>query len=367
MRNKKKNKIFLLLLLLLGITIGFAALATTLKINGNASITKNTWNIYWDNIGNEQGVTPSTATAISADENNVPLSLVTWTVTFDKPGDFYEFQVDAVNAGTLDAEILSIEKKYNGNVISQEHPLPNYLKYVISYADTGEPAVGDKLLKRDDSTNPFTPTRRRYKVRVEYDRDAVTNSDINNQTTDVTCTFGLAVTYGQATPVEIPTIETCPDCVYGWYTSTEQCQVYDDVGYCTRELTNGTNDYTTLKDQQGNQRRAFLGHKLDENNNIIKAYACGIHDDGTAFCIEGTRNGTKYSENQTILREIFGATSEYDPVEDEYIGCNNDATECNSSKVFRATNDDGGNVNVMVRGSYSCSVGSGGIMYCSGT
>ena len=47
-KNKKRNRIMLLLILLLGISIGFAALATTVKINGNASITKNTWSVYWD-------------------------------------------------------------------------------------------------------------------------------------------------------------------------------------------------------------------------------------------------------------------------------------------------------------------------------
>ena len=204
-RNKKKEKITFLLLLLLGISIGFAALATTLKINGNASITKNTWNIYWDNIGNEQGVTPAEGdeTDIIDESSTIKKNIVTWTVTFDKPGDFYEFQVDAVNAGTIDAEILSIEKKYDGNVISQENPLPAYLKYDVTYVDNNNaPAVGDKLLKRDDSTTPYTPTRRRYKVRVEYDRNAVTNSDVNTQTGNVSHTFNLAVNYGQATPSE---------------------------------------------------------------------------------------------------------------------------------------------------------------------
>ena len=70
MRNKKKNKIFLLIILLLAISIGFAALSTTLKINCSAVITKNTWNIYWDNIANQSGVTPTIAPSISNEDIN---------------------------------------------------------------------------------------------------------------------------------------------------------------------------------------------------------------------------------------------------------------------------------------------------------
>jgi hypothetical protein len=194
-RNKKKNKITMLLLLLLGISIGFAALATTLKINGTANISKNTWNVYWDNIDNQDGVTPTTSQIVNEDDAHKK-NIVNFEVTFEKPGDYYEFTVDAVNAGTIDAEILSIEKKYDGNVISQENPLPSYLKYEVTYEDGSEIKVGDKLAKRTDAS---TFTRKTYKIRVEYDKDAVTNSDVNNQVGDVTHTFDFKVEYGQST------------------------------------------------------------------------------------------------------------------------------------------------------------------------
>ena len=209
MRNKKRNRIFLLLILLLGLGIGFAALATTLKINGTTIINKNTWNIYWDNIDNETGVTPTSISIDDEDENHLD-NIVSFNVTFDKPGDYFEFTVDAVNAGTLDAEVLSIVKKYNDTVIPEvEDPenrvVPAYLKYEVTYADDTAVNVGDKLLKAPDLTsNPQVLTRKTYKVRVEYDRDAVTNEDVNNQTDTVYHSFTLSVQYGQATPVVAP-------------------------------------------------------------------------------------------------------------------------------------------------------------------
>ena len=201
-RNKKKNQISILLLLLLGLTIGFAALATTLKINGTTIIGKNTWNVYWANIDNETGVEATTSEIVSEDANH-PNNIVNFGVTFNEPGDYYEFTVDAVNAGTIDAEVLSIVKKYNNTVIPEvEDPnnrvVPAYLKYEVTYVDSSAINEGDKLLK----ANGNTPTVRTVKVRVEFDRDAVTNADINNQVGNVTCTFSLEMQYGQATPSE---------------------------------------------------------------------------------------------------------------------------------------------------------------------
>ena len=209
MKNKKKNRILLLFLVLLVISIGYAALSANLKINGTTRINKNTWNIYWDNIHNESGVTATLSEIVSEDANNQN-NIVNFTVILDKPGDFYEFEVDAVNAGTLDAEIVNIEKKYNDTLIpevedEENRVVPAYLKYEVKYADDEDISVGDRLLKAPDLTAiPPVLTKRTYKIRVEYDRDTVTNADVNNQVGTVSHSFSFSVQYGQATPVPSP-------------------------------------------------------------------------------------------------------------------------------------------------------------------
>ena len=50
MKNKKKYKILILVLLILSITIGYAALQSTLSINGTSTINNATWNIHWNNL-----------------------------------------------------------------------------------------------------------------------------------------------------------------------------------------------------------------------------------------------------------------------------------------------------------------------------
>ena len=207
MNRKKKNRVFLLLILLLGISVGFAALATTLKINGSASITKNNWNIYWDNISNQKGVTPTVSEIVDEDTTHKK-NIVNFEVTFDQPGDYYEFEVDAVNAGTIDAEVLSIEKKYNDTVIpaSGTSPLPSYLKYEVTYADGSEISIGNSLAKAPNPTaTPPVYTTKTYKVRVEYDKDAVTSADLDAIDDEGdTHTFSFKVDYGQASSSTVP-------------------------------------------------------------------------------------------------------------------------------------------------------------------
>ena len=288
MKNKKKkNRILLLFLILTGISIGFAALTANLKINGSTTIAKNTWNIYWDNIANESGVTPNETTTINSDENSVPASLVLFNVTFDKPGDFYEFEVDAVNAGTLDAEVVSIEKKYNDTVIPEvEDPLdpvlPKYFKYTIKYADGNEINLGDRLAKRTSAT---VFTRKTYKVRVEYDKEQVTNEDINNQIGTVNHTFAFKVQYGQADPlplIQLPQGKTADTlavgdeiCING---ATKEC--FDFVRYdgndavLLAKYNLNINGYTTSKGgtETNLQDKDVRGEWYDSAEDVVKDY-----------------------------------------------------------------------------------------------
>ena len=50
--KKKKNSSFVViaLLLIVTISIGYAALSTTLNINGTSTIKKQTWSVYFDTL-----------------------------------------------------------------------------------------------------------------------------------------------------------------------------------------------------------------------------------------------------------------------------------------------------------------------------
>jgi len=194
--NRRKDiKLFILLILLLVITIGYALVSTTLKITGNATVTKQTWSVYWGVPTVTEGSVSTTPPTRGADSGDPANTKLTWSTTLSLPGDFYEFTVDAVNAGTIDAMITGITP-----TVSPALPTnPDYIKYSVTYADGIEPALNHLLPKADTSTTPSTPTTEKYKVRVYYDEAAATAATINNMSSSTTYTFTLNITYGQAT------------------------------------------------------------------------------------------------------------------------------------------------------------------------
>ena len=103
LKTRRDIMILLILIFIVSITIGYALLSSSLSINGTSIINNPTWNVYWDNVvvknGSQTGdrvVTPATITNSTT---------VEFSVKLDSPGDFYEFTVDAVNAGSIDAMI----------------------------------------------------------------------------------------------------------------------------------------------------------------------------------------------------------------------------------------------------------------------
>ena len=154
-RKAKKSKLFLILILVLGISVGYAALSKTLRINGTSSIKKSSWIIYFDNIRNESGVTAATQTTISNDKTEV-----NFKISIDKPGDFYEFDVDTVNDGSIDAMIDSVE--LTGIKAENE----NSFSLTTTYEDGTE-------LKKCDILQ--AGTRKKVKVRFYYNTDIEAN------------------------------------------------------------------------------------------------------------------------------------------------------------------------------------------------
>ena len=181
MRIDKDNIKIILILLVVALGIGYSYLNTELNINGTANINSANWDIHWANIqvtnGSVSGTNVVTAPTISNS------TTVNYSIILDKPGDYYEFTVDAVNAGTLDAMIESIDSKLNGTTITT---LPAYLDYDVTYSDGTALATNQELLH--DSTET-------YKVRIAY-KDDISASDLPE--TNQSLSLQFSVTYKQA-------------------------------------------------------------------------------------------------------------------------------------------------------------------------
>ena len=182
LRKKKmlRNKKSFIFLLILCLGVGFAFLSTQLNITGNTSVSGNKWSVYFDNVQvNEASVDASVVPTTSG----TTTTSLEYTVLLDKPGDFYEFTVDAVNAGTIDAMIDSI------TMTSLDTDVAKYFRYTTTYSD-GSPLAQNDILK---STKTAT-----YKVRVEFKKN-ISASDLDENGVDLTLTFG--VNYGQYVPI----------------------------------------------------------------------------------------------------------------------------------------------------------------------
>ena len=196
-RKRKKKNIIVLGILILLLGVGYAFLQTTLSISGTSKVKENNWNIYWDNLRVKDGsviIDPSDQSSSAAEIDNDKKTTVSFTVSLEKPGDYYEFMVDAVNDGTVDAMVSEVSIKIDGG-----EPISDYLDYTVTYED-GVPIVQKQILGSSESNN----NRETYKFRVEYKKD-ILSSDLPDDPISLSCTF--EVTYLQADQTAIPVRE----------------------------------------------------------------------------------------------------------------------------------------------------------------
>ena len=178
-RSKKKFNTTILILLVLSISLGYAFLAYDLNITGISIINNPTWDIHFENVQVKEGSVSSPTPVIDNSKTTV-----TYSVTLNIPGDYFEFTVDAVNAGTIDGMIDEIADTLNGNPINNN--LPNALEYSITYDDDLALAENQILEKGDFET---------IKVHVGYKKD-LTDEDLPD--TEQTLNFTFTISYVQA-------------------------------------------------------------------------------------------------------------------------------------------------------------------------
>ena len=166
MRRRKRNKSIIFILILF-ISIGFAALTANLSINSGITFLPQSFNIYFDNLQvNPESSNTNLPTLSNNDQE------VSFTTTINEPGDFYEFTFDVVNTGTMDAALDEIIK--SGLTETQAQ----YLDYTARY-------YGEREIKVDDILH--ARYKERVVVRVEYKYDVDEVVSLGN----ITFSFGL--------------------------------------------------------------------------------------------------------------------------------------------------------------------------------
>ncbi len=285
-KNKRKIVIIVTIVLLLAISIGYAALQSTLNITGTAGINSPTWDIHWANVQITSGsVNTSNANKATIDAAG---TTVNYTVSLPNPGDFYEFTVDAVNAGTIDGMVSTVTSKLNGVTITT---LPEYLEYSVKYAD-GIAVQENHLLAAGESES--------YRVRVAYKA----NIEASQMPTSAQAmNFSFTVSYQQANS----NAQSIRDYVYRDNDNTVA------IGDSSSSLGTTYTSYEGLSSVSGST--VFLRHKI--KNGLVDTAEVGFVYEGNVYYLRGGVNESGeddkpiYEANVSAINASTVATCSY--------------------------------------------------------
>jgi len=169
MSTRKSNKNIILLILLLvivGMAVGYAALSQALVINGTANITTE-WKVLFTNI--EEG------TLTGAESKTAP-SYTATTATFDVnllyPGATAEYLITVANQGSINAKLTSVDGIETINAVP-----PTDITYSIN-------ALADDTLNAGATKT--------YVVKVKWDAKSEVIPETKSKTATITLNYEQA-------------------------------------------------------------------------------------------------------------------------------------------------------------------------------
>ena len=163
MTEKKEKKNILiggLLVAIIAMAVGYAALAQQLTINGTAQVSS-TWDVKFTNI--TEGTASNSTGAASTATNKTPAVIsggttATFDVAFQTPGDTMEYDITVTNNGSLDAKLANVVTTVtDGSDSPVSITEANGINYEITYGSSNTPidqAKGQILKGKTDGAAP---------------------------------------------------------------------------------------------------------------------------------------------------------------------------------------------------------------------
>ena len=286
--NNKKTLYGIIFILICLVGIAYAALVSNISITGTAKMKANTFDVHFENITLTNGSVEIDTNSgdITATIEPTNRTRIDYSVTLEKPGDFYEFTVKVVNGGTIDAMIDTVTSKMNNVVINNN--LPDYLEYNVTYADGIKIELNHELNASQVET---------YKVRVAYSQN-INPSDL--PTTSNTLNFSFSVNYIQKNDNALLARAN-----YIYTTSS----AYQYIG----QTFNTTSSPSPEIAMSAFGHDFFLRHII-ENNKISKSFV-GFKIGETIYYLRGcvfegkAESRPIYTANKKILDKTFGSSN----------------------------------------------------------
>lgn len=181
------NRMYVILIFLMMIGVGYALNPTTLTISGNTKINKS-WNLVLENLRKTENSVDIVFSDTILDDSNGIFSLTISNAEFSSLEDNIEFQFDIVNNGDMDVSLKDF------NIIINEENIRKYFKTSLAYNDGKELNIKDKILKGE---------RKAFigKIILDNENPEVNLADVleyNPTDENKSITYNFNITYEQA-------------------------------------------------------------------------------------------------------------------------------------------------------------------------
>ena len=167
MANRKYRKLIFVTLILF-ISIGFAILSSNLSLTNIFTITEASFDVHFSDVTIDES-TIENATYLYSNSNKE----INFTIPFDKPGDYIDYKLYAVNGGTIDAALETIS-------ITIPDTIEDYVTYTLTYYNGQALTAGDLL--RVGTNIPF-------KLHIEYNYNIDDFIDVNSVSITLTLKY----------------------------------------------------------------------------------------------------------------------------------------------------------------------------------
>ena len=324
-RRIKMLSLSAVIVAVLGLTVAFAALSTTLNIKGSAYLDAAKWGIKFENLSEPVKVGTATTTGTAKIEESKSAEITEINVGLSTPGDKVTYTVDLVNKGTINAKIDNIEK----TVLTSEQQ--RYLTFKVTDQNGYEIKQGDILSAGETKSLTIT---------IEFIKD-LTKEDLPTSTSTISLSYKLnfVQTDEKATTSKNSNVDKTY-AVGDEFCLGEECfYTIKDNGTTVDALTKqNVNTETNRQDKNANTI-AFAKAKNngkpyweDDDGNLLSKYGTSY----PANVFDSNSNLYKPLENyKTYLKNTLGKTSitaKLITYEDLIsLGCSKDVYSCKSA------------------------------------
>lgn len=207
MKNDKNSSLIAVIALcfaVIGLSVGFAALSTSLQINGSAIVQTSSWDVHFNNLSDVTLVgNASVSTAPTIKTNSTHIG--DFDVRLKQPNDSVSYDFDIVNAGSYDAKITSLVKAGVGSktiTLSGEESskLDGKVFYTLVYKKVGTGlsgttsslSVGNAVSSGDVLKAGETVTCTLTIALADLTSDQLPSSNVSIGGLDITIVYGQA-------------------------------------------------------------------------------------------------------------------------------------------------------------------------------